>query len=420
MTRYAWATGGDVNAFFGLMLDNLAVMIILVVLVSSSDPIHDQRFTANFVLVQMIPGTALGVVIGDLAFTWLAFRLARRTGRTDVTAMPLGLDTPSTFAVGPLALLPALKVGMTTYGLPHDQAMVFAWHVGAMVLVMSGVLKTAIAPLGGAVRRWVPRAGLLGSLAAIALALIAFLPLWQHLAAAPVVGLVSLTIILFTLVARKGLPGKVPGALAAVLLGTGLYWGGQLLGSATGWPVAPPAPRHEFHAWRWPDWLPAHALEAIWWQRVSVTALGLLPVMLPFALATVVGGIDCTESAAAAGDEYDTRAILTTEGLASLAAGLCGGVIQTTPYIGQPAYKAMGARAAYTLATALFIGLAGLFGWTSLLFAWLPEAALFAAMLVCPAKSRGLNRQLGLDSGPWARGSLVPRHTTYPRNRPPQ
>jgi AGZA family xanthine/uracil permease-like MFS transporter len=112
-----------------------------------------------------------------------------------------------------------------------------------------------------------------------------------------------------------------------------------------------------------------------------MTALASLPVMLPFALATVVGGIDCTESAAAAGDEYDTRTILLTEGLASVAAGLCGGVIQNTPYIGQPAYKAMGGRAAYTLATAVFIGLAGLFGWYTHLFEWLPEAAMFPILV---------------------------------------
>ena len=103
--------------------------------------------------------------------------------------------------------------------------------------------------------------------------------------------------------------------------------------------------------------------------------------MLPFALATIVGGIDCTESAAAAGDEYDTRTILLTEGLASVAAGACGGVIQNTPYIGQPAYKAMGGRAAYTLATAMFIGAAGLLGWFTHLFEWLPEAAAFPILV---------------------------------------
>ncbi len=126
---------------------------------------------------------------------------------------------------------------------------------------------------------------------------------------------------------------------------------------------------------------PASHWNLLWWQRVALQALADLPVMLPFALATIVGGIDCTESAAAAGDEYDTRAILLTEGLASVAAGACGGVIQNTPYIGQPAYKAMGGRAAYTLATAIFIGAAGMFGWFTHLFEWLPEAAAFPILV---------------------------------------
>ena len=125
--------------------------------------------------------------------------------------------------------------------------------------------------------------------------------------------------------------------------------------------------------------LPGHSFD--WWERVFVYALGKLPVMLPFALATIVGGIDCTESAAAAGDDYDTRSILLTEGVASLAAGLLGGVIQTTPYIGHPAYKKMGGRAAYTLATALFIGGVGYFGGFNLIFEWLPRAAMFPILV---------------------------------------
>ena len=36
MSSYRWARWGDINAFFGLMLDNMAVMIVLVVLVSSA------------------------------------------------------------------------------------------------------------------------------------------------------------------------------------------------------------------------------------------------------------------------------------------------------------------------------------------------------------------------------------------------
>ena len=47
------------------------------------------------------------------------------------------------------------------------------------------------------------------------------------------------------------------------------------------------------------------------------------------------------------------------DGLATVIGGLFGGVIQSTPYIGHPAYKAMGARAAYTMATALFVVVIG-------------------------------------------------------------
>jgi len=379
MFRYEWAKRGDINAFFGLMLDNVAVMIVLTTLIAGTGP---EQYTQQFVLTQMIPGTALGVLVGDLAFTWMAFSLARRTKNAAVTAMPLGLDTPSTFAVGPLVLVPAIREGVRTLGLPHDQAMVFGWHVGAMVLLLCGIAKTCIAPFGSAVRRWIPRAGLLGSLAAIALALIAFVPLWTDIAVSPLVGMGALVVILWSLVAHRELPGKIPGALAAVLLGVALHFIGIGLTQGTGVPiVSGHGPSTEAPAWQLPNLFPAFAQTAEWWERVFVHAVNYMPLMLPFALATVVGGIDCTESAAAAGDEYDTRAVLVVEGIASILAGLAGGVIQTTPYIGHPAYKTMGGRAGYTLATALFIGVAGLLGWFVMLFDWLPQAAMFPILV---------------------------------------
>jgi AGZA family xanthine/uracil permease-like MFS transporter len=224
---------------------------------------------------------------------------------------------------------------------------------------------------------------LLGSLAAIALALIAFLPLLlEGIAAVPPVGLTALAVILLTLVAHRELPGHFPGALGAVLVGVAVYQACSWLGHRYGWPLVPPA-RHEgtLPAWQPAAMVPFFGRDGGWWLRVIEEALARLPVTLPFALATVVGGIDCTESAAAAGDEYDTRSVLMTEAVASLAAGLLGGVIQTTPYIGHPAYKKMGGRAAYTLAAALFIGAAGLFGVFPLLFEWLPPAAMFPILV---------------------------------------
>lgn len=385
MNRYGWARQGDVNAFFGLMLDNVAVMVLLVSLLGKPTLVEamkgDGAFTTDFVMTYMIPGTALGVFVGDLIYTWMAFRLARRSGREDVTAMPLGLDTPSTFGVAFLILLPSLQGELRLLresGLSdaeaHPLAMFFAWHVGLIVLVFVGLFKVVFAPLGNAVRNWVPRAGLLGSLAAVALALIAFLPMLE-IAAFPPVGLLALTVVLVTLVAHRELPGRFPGALAAVLVGVAVYYIFQ---------VVQPTPTEEVSigttASVLPAW-PSVAWGGEWWSRVILAALAKMPVALPFALATIVGGIDCTESAAAAGDEYDTRTVLLTEGVASVVAGLLGGVIQNTPYIGHPAYKKMGGRAAYTLATALFIGFLGYSGWFVHVFAWLPKEAMFPILV---------------------------------------
>ncbi len=121
-----------------------------------------------------------------------------------------------------------------------------------------------------------------------------------------------------------------------------------------------------------------------WWKWFEVTwreAVGYLPIAIPLALATVVGGIDCTESAAAAGDDYPTGAIIAVEGFATLFGALFGGVIQSTPYIGHPAYKAMGARAAYTLATALFVGCAGIFGFFDWIFFVIPKPVIFPILI---------------------------------------
>jgi AGZA family xanthine/uracil permease-like MFS transporter len=367
--HYRWATPGDINAFFGLSLDNLAGLVLMVSLLGAAF-----GFPAQFALGHLVPGTAIGVVVGDLIFTWMAFRLARRTGRTDVTAMPLGLDTPSTFGMVFFVLGPAYAEAVGT-GLDAEGAARHAWHIGMCGIVLSGFFKIGCSVIAGPIRRIVPRAGLLGSLAAIALALISFLPLLEIIGM-PVVGLVSLGIVLATLTARIPFPFRIPGALAALLVGVAI----QMIGTHGGW--IPPAGSHaaiDPATALWPTaWLSALRME---WLEAWNDTLKYLPIIIPFALGTVVGGIDCTESAAAAGDEYDTARIIGVEGIATIVAGLCGGVIQTTPYIGHPAYKAMGGRAAYTLATAAMIGTVGLTGTFAYLYEVIPGPAILPILV---------------------------------------
>lgn len=352
MAHYQWARKGDINAFFGLMLDNMTQLVILAGIL-----IGVFGYPEEIVLYRMIPGTAMGVLLGDLIYTWMAFRLARKTGRDDITAMPLGIDTVSLFG---------LSFGVLGPVYLDTKDAIFSWQVGMSLLVLMGIFKLIGSFFGPWLRRVFPRAGLLGAIAAVALLLIAFLPALKTFAN-PVVGFLSLGIILITLTARIALPKEFPGALAAVVLGTLAFFLLKAYGL-----VGNPAEQGKNLL----DLRLALPYPTLTFLPGLARALNYLPLALPFALATVIGGVDNTESAAAAGDEYSTRAILLTEGFATFMAGLCGGVIQNTPYIGHPAYKVMGGRAAYTLATALFIGLGGIFGYLSLFVHLIPEAAI--------------------------------------------
>jgi adenine/guanine/hypoxanthine permease len=348
-----------VNGFLGLVVDNLSVLALLAAVL-----IGGYGVPASIVFGRMFPGTALGVLIGDLIYTWLAVRLARRTGRHDVTAMPFGLDTPSTIGMVLLVLGPAFAK-FRAAGLDPQAAGLNTWYLGMAATVTMGLLKFLMAFAGRRVRRLVPQAGLLGSLAGIALMLIGFFPLVETLQV-PIVGLLTLGLVIYALVAHGRVPGGMPGVLFAVIVGTAAYYGLGYWGVAGMSIAAPPMPTLRLA-------LP-HVDAGI--MQGFAGMVEYLPLIVPFALLTVVGGVNNTESARVAGDDYDVRSILLAEAAATLMAGLAGGVAQTTPYIGHPAYKNMGARAGYTWLTGIFIGVGGMLGYLSNLIEVIPLAVL--------------------------------------------
>jgi AGZA family xanthine/uracil permease-like MFS transporter len=379
-SRYKWFTSGDINGFFGLMVDNVTVMSFLAGIL-----IFAFQFPADIVYTRMFPGTAFGVLFGDIIYTLMAFGLARRSNNQTVTAMPLGLDTPSTIGIALTVLGPAF-VAMKARGMSPNDAAMMTWYIGMATMVFIGVLKLILSFVGGWVQKVVPQAGLLGSIAGIGIALIGFIPL-VDIFGMPVVGMISLGLILYTLVAEIHLPFKIPGVAGAVVLGTVAYY---ILGpmGLLGGTYAAPHPELHF----------GFPIPTLGFIKGMTEALKYLPIAIPFGLLTVVGGINVTESARVAGDDFNTKDILLTEAVATLVAGVCGGVAQSTPYIGQPAYKKMGSRAGYTLLTGLFIGLGGILGYIGFIVESIPRAVLapiliFVALdiacqafLACPPK----------------------------------
>lgn len=340
---------GETTAFLALFLDNVGVLVFL-----SAILVFTFNYPAGIVLTKMIPGTAVGVLFGDLVYTYLAFRLQKKTGRADVTAMPLGLDTPSTIGLAYAVLGPAWLA-------TNDAEL--TWQVGMCTLFMIGVVKVVISFFGRWIQRIIPTAGLLGPIAGIGLLLLGFLPLVEIFNEI-IAGMVALGIIFAVLIGRMELPGRIPGVLVAVVLGTVIH----LVLGLSGFIPAFTKPSLDLTLQ-----MPEFSLAFL---KTMPQSIQYLPIAVPFAILTIIGGINNTESARLAGDEYNTRDILLTEALTSLIASFFGGVAQTTPYIGHPAYKKMGATWRYTLLTGLLIGVGSVAGFLTLAVELIPKAVL--------------------------------------------
>jgi adenine/guanine/hypoxanthine permease len=356
--RIPWFRSGDLNGFLGLLADNMATLSFIVGIL-----IGAFQFPAEVVFKYMVPGTAFGVFLGDAAFSLLGRRLQKKHGRDDIAAMPLGLDTPSAIGLAVTVIGPAF-IAMKSSGVEPYQAAINAWYIGMAAVISIGALKIAFVPFANTLQKIIPKAALLGSLAGICIILIGFMPLVE-IFTLPIVGIISLGIVLYTLIAKIDLPYKLPGAFVAIVIGTVIYHVLGLSGFSTGTYAEPslnlyfglPLPRAGF----------IQGFESL---------LKYIPIIIPFSILVVIGDLNIAESAMVGGDPYEPKTVLFIDGLCTMIGGMFGAISQTTAYPGQSAYKKMGSRTGYTLLAALFIGLGGVFGYISFFVELIPTAVL--------------------------------------------
>ncbi len=322
-----WFVRGDLDGFFGLALDNLVQLLLIDTLCR-----YVLGFDEALLYGRVLPGAAVSILVGNLFYAWQAKKLADKEGRADVCALPYGINTPSVFAYVFLVMLPVkLQTGDAT----------LAWQAGLVACLGSALIETGGAFIADRVRRNVPRAALLSTLAGIALTFIALGFLFRTFAA-PIVGLSTLAVVMLVYFGGLRFKGGLPGGLVAVGLGTALAWATGLA------PGASPPPAPSFHL---PVPVIGELLEGL--QRGFLTEH--LAVILPMGLFNLVGSLQNLESAEAAGDRFETAPSLAANGVGSLTAALFGSCFPTTIYIGHPGWKALGARIGYSWLDGLFI-----------------------------------------------------------------
>ncbi|RPA62161.1 regulator [Gordonia oryzae] len=352
--RIPWWTRGDTNAFFGLGFNILVNVLTLTGLM-----IGVVKIPADDVLGTVLPALGVALILGNVYYTFLARRLARREGRTDVTALPYGPSVPHMFIVVFVVMLP---VYLTT-----KDAMQ-AWEAGLAWAFMIGVIVMIGAFVGPYVRRLTPRAAMLGTLAGISLTFIAMRPAGQMWDAAWI-GLPVLGIILIGFFTDVRLPGNIPVGLAALLVGTAIGWIGGFMSvpdlTAAVSDIAVGIPDQRFD--------------------MLFSGLGhlapLLGTAIPLGVYNFTEAMSNVESAAAAGDSYNLRSVLLADGAGACIGAAFGSPFPPAVYIGHPGWKDAGGRAGYSLASGVAIGVlcfAGLFG---VLEALLPVPAIVPILL---------------------------------------
>jgi AGZA family xanthine/uracil permease-like MFS transporter len=312
---------------------------------------------------RILPGAAISILIGNLFYAWQARQLMMKTGRDDVTALPFGINTPSLFAFILLIMGPVYQ---------ETKNPTLAWQAGLFACLLSGVMEAAGAFIGDWVRCHTPRAALLTALAGVAITFIAMGFIFQ-IFASPLLAILPMMMILVCYASGVKMPLGLPGGMLAVSVGVAIAW----LLRAFGLPSFEPSQELYMFTLHTPTPVPGDVFALF----TSATGWKYLAVIFPMGLFNVVGSLQNLESAEAAGDRYETKPSLLANGMGTIAAAFLGSAFPTTIYIGHPAWKAMGARAGYSILNGAVITLLCLFGGVTLVLKVVPLEATLGILL---------------------------------------
>jgi adenine/guanine/hypoxanthine permease len=352
---------GDWNAFFGFGTNILVNVLTLTGLLRFVVGMPDE-----LVFGRILPAVGLMLGLSSCYYAWLAYSLAKKTGRNDVCAMPSGPGVGHMFIVVFVIMLPIkLRTGDP----------IKAWEAGlTWVCIQSFVLV-----IGGFIGKWVrkvtPRAALLGALAGVSITFISMRPALQMFLT-PAIGLVCFAILLLSWFGGVRYFRGVPAGALAMAVGTVVAWGSNLFGlNLGGLSLAGLTDSLTHFGFRIP--IPAFGHVFSGFEYLGV----LLVTAIPFGIYDLVEAIDNVESAAAAGDSFPTTRVLAADGIISLIGCLMGNPFILAVYIGHPGWKAMGGRIGYSVATGVMVIALCWFGIVSVMLSLVPVVSILPILL---------------------------------------
>ena len=354
-------TPGDWNALFGFGTNILVNMLVLTGLLRFVLKMPD-----SLVFGRILPALGLMMCLSTLYYAYLAYRLAQKTGRSDVCALPSGVSVPHMFIVTFVIMLPiTIKTGDPLKGWSAGLVWVF---FQSFILMIGGF----IAPY---IRRITPRAALLGTLAGVSVTFISMRPALE-MYMTPQIGLICFAIIMLSWFGGVTYFRNLPAGLIAIAVGMIIAWGSNLFGIGIGG-LSVKGVGDAFANFGFSVPIPAFNYVFSGFEFLGI----ILVTAIPFGIYDLVEAMDNVESAEAAGDDYPTTRVLTADGVVSLIGCLMGNPFINAVYIGHPGWKAMGGRIGYSAATGLMVVALSWFGLIAVLLALVPVVAISPILL---------------------------------------
>jgi AGZA family xanthine/uracil permease-like MFS transporter len=344
----------DWNGFFGLFTNNLTNVLVMASLLSVV-----VGLPGNIVYGRILPAVGLSILISSIYYSWMAIKLARKENRDDVTALPAGTSVPHMFLIVFLIIGPVYWATGNAY---------LAWSAGLVWSLLEGIIELAGSFIGTKIRKILPRAAMLGSLAGVSITYIALNPAFNSFAI-PYIGLVALAIVLLGWIGKVKMPFNIPTGLVAIIVGVIIGWvSGLMSGTAFidsvkniqfGIPI--PSITRYFDGFK--------------------SALPYLFSAIPLGIYNFFETIDNCESASVAGDHYSTKEAMLADGATTIIGSIFGNPFPTAIFIGHPGWKEAGARIGYSFVGGFTLFVLTIVGMISVLLTIIPVVAILPILL---------------------------------------
>jgi len=344
---------GDIGGLTYILTNNIVNYIIVIATLSGV-----LGWSNELVYGRVIPGMSMGLLAGGFYYAFMAYKLSKKEGRTDVTALPSGISTPAMFVMLYGVIMPL------HYALGDAE---LAWSAAVAACFLGGMVEFLGGFIGPWLKKRIPRAALLGTVAGIGFIWMATQGVFD-LFGDPVVGLPVLLVGMVGVFGGYLFPKKIPPFVVAIL-------GGIVYALAIG------RTHVDFTGigFYFPN--PANSIQAL--LSGFAVVLPYLTIIIPIEIYNFIETMDNVEAANAAGDNYSVREAQFADGICTMISAAFGGVVPNTVWLGHAGLKKSGANMGFSWVGGLLLGLSGVFGLFTFFSALVPPAIAAITYLWC-------------------------------------